>query len=128
MLTNYEKLFAHLPMPEPPEDLLNKVMNRIYLERRLWTLKWRLPSFAIGFIGSIMAAVPAFQVVHSALAESGFAQFLSLIFSDPREVLAYWDSFIIMLLESLPAISIVVFLVTIFAMLESLKYAVRDFR
>lgn len=128
MRKDYEKLFTHLTPPEPPDGLLNNIMKRIHREQRVRMLKWRFGFFAMVFIGSSIAAIPAFQSVQASLAESGFMEFLSLMFADTGAVMAYWQSFTAALLETLPIMSIALFLVVIFSFLESLKYVVRDFR
>lgn len=125
---DYEKLFSHLEQPEPPDCLLNKIINHIRQKRRLQALKWRFPLFAVLLVGSATAAIPAFQSARSSLVESGFTQFLSLLFYDTGAVMAYWDSFASALLESFPVISIVLFLAVVFIFLESLKRVARDIR
>jgi ABC-type phosphate/phosphonate transport system permease subunit len=128
MRKDYEKLFTHLEPPEPPEDLLNRIMKRIHREQRTRALKWRFGFFVLLLAGSAVAAVPAFRSVQASLVESGFTDFVSLAFADTGAVMAYWDSFTAALLESLPIMSIAVFLAVIFAFLESLKYVARDFK
>ena len=126
MRKDYEKLFSRLEPLKPPEELFGKIMERIHRQERLAALRKRLIIFSIGLAGSLAAFVPALRLMQQSLAESGFAQFFSLIFSDFGIVLTYWQNFALTLLESLPALSIAVFLVTIFVFLESLKFLVRD--
>lgn len=127
MRKDFEKLFTHFVSLEPPENLLPQIMKRIHHEQQT-VFKWRLAFFAVMLIGSAAAAVPAFQMAKSALAESGFTQFLSLLFFDVGSVMVYWDSFAVALLESFPIISITIFLAVIFAFLESIKFVTRDIR
>ena len=128
MRKDYEKLFSLLERPSPSAGLLNRIMERIHYEQHRKTLRWRLGFFALMLTGSAVAAWPAFRATQLALVESGFVQFFSLIFSDFGIVLSYWDSFGLLLLESLPVVSLVVLLGTIFVFLESLKYVVRDIK
>lgn len=126
MRDNYEKLFTHLVLTEPPEDLLNKIMKRIRQEQRPRALKWRFGFFVAMLFGSVIAAIPTFQSAQSALIASGFARFLSLLFSDTGAVMMYWDSFMVAIIESIPVISITIFLVVILAFLKSLKYITQN--
>ncbi len=111
---------------ELPEGILDRIMARIREERRLLVFKRRLMLYSIGAIGSFIALVPAFGAMWTELAQSGLAQFISLIFSDTGAVLAFWDVFVLSILESLPAFSIVVVLATLFVFLGSLKLLARD--
>jgi ABC-type phosphate/phosphonate transport system permease subunit len=113
---------------ELPEGIFDRIMARINTERRILTFKRRLAIFSIGFIGSGIAFIPAFKMVEAGFIESGFLQFFSLLFSDFRTVAAYWQSFIMSLLETLPAISLAIFLAVIFVFLASLRFLVRDIK
>lgn len=123
---DYEKLFSRLKSPEPPEEIFDKIMHRIHRQERFLALRRRIIVFSLGLVGSLAAFIPAFSLMQQSLAESGFTQFSSLIFSDFGIVLTYWQNFALTLLESLPVLSIVAFLATIFIFLESLKFLVRD--
>lgn len=125
---NYEKLFTHLKPPEPPEGLLGRIMLRIRGDERRRARTWRFAFFTLIFLATAGAAVPAFQSLQTSLTESGSIQFASLLFSDFGAVTAYWQSFGLALLESLPAMSIAIFLAVIFGFLQSLKCIVRDIK
>ncbi len=128
MRKDYEKLFSHLEPPEPSAGLLNRIMKQIRREQYMRTLRLRFAFFIILLAASATAAVPAYRAMQSSIAESGFMQFLSLLFSDTGTVMAYWDSFVLTLLEALPVISIAVLLASIIAFLESLKFIIRNFK
>jgi hypothetical protein len=128
MPNDYEKLFSHLRAPEPREGLLEQIMFRIRRERRSFIIKRRIVIFSLGLIGSIVAFVPVLHLVKTGLAESGFMQYFSLLFSDTGLVAAYWQSFAFALLESLPVLSLAVLLITIFTFLESLKLLVQNMK
>ncbi len=103
-------------------------MWRIRKEERLMALKKRVVFFSIIMGGSIIAFIPALGAVQAEISQSGFLQFLSLIFSDFEIIINYWQSFVISLLETIPAISIAIFLAVIFVFLESLKFLARDIK
>lgn len=128
MRKDYEKLFTYLKSPEPPDGLFNKVIDRIQKERRFLIIKWQLFIFSIGAICSAIAFIPAFQMVKTGFTESGFIQFFSLLFSDFKIVVAYWQNFIFSLLETLPVMSLVILLVVVLVFLESLRFLTRDIK
>lgn len=103
-------------------------MNRIHREQRILVIKRRIAVFSIVLIGSIIAFFPVFNMLKSAFVESGFMQFLSLLFSDFEVVLSYWQSFALSLLESLPVLSLMAFLAVVLGFLESAKYLTKDIK
>ncbi len=111
---------------ELPEGLFDRIICRIREERRLLVFKRRLAFYSVGAIGSLIAFIPAFGAMWTELAQSGLAQFISLIFSDTGAVFAFWDVFVLSILESLPALSIAVVFATLFIFLGSLKLLARD--
>ncbi|OGD32179.1 hypothetical protein A3C91_02630 [Candidatus Azambacteria bacterium RIFCSPHIGHO2_02_FULL_52_12] len=111
---------------EPPSGLLNAVMARIERERRQTARKKRIVLFSLCAIGSLLAITPTSKALVADISQSGFAHFLSLAFSDPGMVLASWNDFALSILESLPALSMAAFLLTIFAFLGSVRLLARD--
>ncbi|OGY40908.1 MAG: hypothetical protein A2Y82_03505 [Candidatus Buchananbacteria bacterium RBG_13_36_9] len=128
MTKDWEKLFSYYNAPEPPNDLLGKIMKRINQEKRLLTLKRRLFILATGLTGAIVLFIPALKGVISGFAQSGFIQYFSLLFSDAEIVLAYWQNYALSLLESLPVMSLILLLATVFAILELLKLLAKDLK
>ena len=51
-------------------------------------------------------------------------EFLSLFWSDAGVLVAYWNDFIFVLIESLPVASVAVFLAALFVLLQSLRFMV----
>jgi len=128
MTKDWEKLFTYYNAPEPPVGLLAKILERINQEKRLLTLKRRLAIFSAGLIGAIILFIPALKGVIAGFAESGFTQYFSLLFSDAEIVLAYWQNYVFSLLETLPVVSLILFLAIILAILELLKLLVKDLK
>jgi len=128
MNRDYEQLFDHFELPQPPAGLLGRIINRIQTERNLLTAKRRLVIFSVGLIGSIAAFVPVFKMVYQGFAESGFMQFLSLLFSDTGVVLSYFGNFLSSLLETLPVTGLLAFSVVLLIFLESLKLLAKDLK
>jgi len=128
MTQNWNKLFSYYQTPNPPDDLLGKIMKRISEEKRLLTLKRRLVIFSAGLIGAIVLFIPALKGVISGFAESGFTQYFSLLFSDAEIVLVYWQNYALSLLETLPVVNLILLLITVFAILELLKLLAKDLK
>lgn len=110
---------------EPPKGLLEKIMKRIHREERLLVLR-RIIIFSAMLIGSVAAFVPSFKTLSADLSQSGFLRFFSLIFSDFSSIRMYWQSFTMILLETLPVVSVVIFLAVLLAFLESIKHLTKD--
>ncbi len=128
MRKDYEKLFSHLKSPEPPDGLFEKIILRLRKEQKLISLKRRLIIFSIGLIGSAVAFISAFQAVQKGFTESGFIEFLSLLFSDAGVIMTYWQNFALSLLETFPTMSLVALLAIGLIFLESLKLLAKDIK
>jgi len=111
---------------EPKKDLLARIMGRIHSEKRLRSIKQRLVIFGFLLLGSIVALVPVFRQAQAEFAQSGFLEYLSLIFSDAGVIASNWQSYLFALLESLPIISLAWLLLVVIAFLESLRYFIRN--
>lgn len=111
----------------PPIGLLEKVLKRIHKEERLSVLR-RIIIFSITLIGSLLGIVLAFKTLLSDFSQSGFMSFFSLMFSDFSTVMAHWQSFSLILLESLPAISLALFLSVVLICLQSIKVLTKNIK
>lgn len=126
MRPSFVLIYMSIKYVEPPSGLFERIVNRIHKEQRLLTIRRRIAIFSVGLSGSSVVFIPVFKMLSAELAESGFIQFLSLLFSDFSIVARYWQSFVLTLLETLPAISLIVFLTIIFVFLESLKFLIKN--
>jgi len=127
MHQDYNNLFSHLKPAEPSNGLFDKIIARFKQERSL-IIKRRLILFSVGLVSSVVAFIPAGRMVRTGLIESGFIQYFSLIFSDFGVVTTYWQNFSLTLLESIPVISLVLFLTITLLFLESLKFFILNLR
>ena len=105
---------------EPPKHLLEKILKRIHREERILVLR-KTVIFSLTLVASLIGLVPSFNILLSDFSRSGFTSFFSLIFSDFSSVAAYWQSFMLILLESLPILSLALFLIVLLACLQSIK-------
>ncbi|TSC78965.1 MAG: hypothetical protein G01um101433_25 [Parcubacteria group bacterium Gr01-1014_33] len=110
---------------EPPAGLFEKIIARIRKEERLLIIKKRILLFSSGVFVSAGACIPALIGFRQEFAESGFFQFLSLMFSDSAAIGAHWQDFLLAILESLPVMSISALLAILLAFLWMLKYCTR---
>jgi len=111
----------------PPKGLLEKILKRIHKEERLLVLR-RIIIFSVMLTGSLLAFVPVLKILLSDFGQSGFINFLSLIFSDFSSVATYWQSFAMILLETLPAVSLALFLAVLLIFLQSAKSLIKNIK
>lgn len=121
---NFEKSTI-LENIDVPADLLNKVMLRLDKERKLQALRQRLILVAASFLPLLAIAVPVWRSFQLDIIQSGFGEYMSLILYDFKIVLANWQDFGLILLESLPVISTVAMLTLLLGWLLALKFAVK---
>ncbi len=86
---------------------------------KLWTFS------AIGAF-ALMGLVPALKMLASDLKQSGFYEYLSLVFSNSGSIVMYWKDFLSLLAESLPTVSIVSSLALVLIFFLALKYAMKE--
>ena len=116
-----------MPYPQPSPDLLKNIILRIHKEERILVVK-SLALFSATLIFSVAAFFPTFKLLYSQLETSGFLQFFSLFFSDFSTVATYWKSFAMIILETIPALSIALLLALLLTFLQSVKSITRDIR
>jgi ABC-type Fe3+ transport system permease subunit len=105
---------------EPSPELFTKIMKRIRREERILLFR-KITFFSTILVASLAAFVPAVKMLVQEAQSSGFVQFASLAFSDFGTIKAYWQTFAITILETLPAISLAFFLAVLLTFLQSVK-------
>jgi hypothetical protein len=105
---------------EPSPELFIKIMKRIRREERFLAFK-KIGALSTILALSLIAFIPAIKMLAQELESSGFIQFASLLFSDFEIVKSYWQSFSLTLLETLPALSLILCLVILLTFLQSVK-------
>jgi hypothetical protein len=111
----------------PPVNLLDDIIKRIHEEERLLVLK-RFSLFSTFFIISVISILPSTKMLIADFNQSGFFYFFSLIFTDFPVIALYWKNFTIILLETLPAISLSLVLFFVFIFLQSIKFLAKDIK
>ena len=125
---DFERLFSHINAPEPPDWPLGRIVSRINEKKKINLIRQKLALASIGFLGSIFSFLPALNLLSKSLNESGFLDFISLIFSDAGTVLVLWKTFYLSLLETLPVVEIILFSAVLLVFLESLRYLSKNLK
>lgn len=116
---------------QPRVDLYDRVINRINREEKLRMLKRRLILRSFGLLLSFFAFIPLSFRLFSNIAESGFSQFLSLLYSDLGIVMANIGDYVLSLLELTPTLSLSLALAALLALvfyLAKLADSYSDFK
>jgi ABC-type spermidine/putrescine transport system permease subunit I len=106
--------------PEPSPELFLKVMKRIRREERILAFK-KITFLSVLLVASGIALVPSVKMLVQEIESSGFIQFASLAFSDFGIVEAYWQSFALTILQTIPALSLALCLAVLLTFLQSIK-------
>jgi hypothetical protein len=130
MEDKYKKLFGYINLIEPPKSLGERILARINTEeKRAMRLKaWAFGSASFASLGFSLWAV---VYLVGNLNETGFCQYLSLLFSGDSTVYYYWKEISLSIAESLPIVSIILFLTAIGFFIWSitkLTYKTYEFR
>jgi uncharacterized membrane protein len=103
-MKNLEQIFSKLETPEPPEGLARTILVRIERrERRVLIAK--IVASACAFGVSLLIIGVGLADFRASIAETGFLQFASLIFSDFSMIVSDLPDFALSILESFPAFS-----------------------
>jgi len=124
MKENLKRAFLKISLTEK-DSLAEEIWHAIVLREKR-TNRRRLWAFSLIGLFSFIGFVPAFGMLLSDFARSGFYEYLSLAFSSSGSIITYWREFLSLLAESLPVISITLSLTFIFIFFLSLKYAMRE--
>jgi hypothetical protein len=105
----YKKLFGYVNLLEPPMRLIDKVSCAIReQEKSSATVRfWAFGGTTAASFGLSLWAV--INLIKS-FKETGFWQYLSLIFSENSIALTYWKEISFSLAESLPVFGLIIFL------------------
>jgi len=119
------KSLSFLTEVDPPEGLSARVLLCIRAEKQR-IARIRLYLFGTASAISFVALFPALQYTFYEIANSGFTDYASLLFSDATSLLPYWREFTMSLVETLPVFGLIISLGLVFLMLESLRTAIRN--
>lgn len=120
-----EKTYVKLNSRKVPDGLAASVIGEIRARERAHERR-RARAFSIVAFAAFLAAIPSLENVWSRAAQSGFAGYASLLFSDGGAVAGIWKTFALSLAETAPlfalSIAAAVILVLAWSTAEALKY------
>jgi len=109
----------------PSANLEESVWRAVIVEESK-TARIKLWFFSVLGLVSFAGLLPMLRTLSSGLAQSGFYDYFSLIFSDGRSVITYWKEFAFSLAESLPALDILLSLTLVLVFFLSIKYVMKQ--
>ncbi len=115
----------HKAKYEEKSNLAENVWHSLVIRNRRIA---RLKLWIFSFVGSasLIGLVPAWKALSSDLVQSGFYEYLSLVFSNSGSILFYWKELAFSIAESLPTTSIILSFSLVFILFLSLKYAAKQ--
>lgn len=111
MEDKYKKLFGYINLIEPPKGLQSRILAKISMEEKRFA-KIKVWAFGGSTAVSFCASLWAIIYLVGSIKATGFWQYFSLIFSENGAMLAYWRELSFSLAESLPIVSLIIFLTT----------------
>jgi hypothetical protein len=122
MEEKYKKLLGSINLVEPPKGLAGRVLAMISMEEKRMA-KVRTWIFGSASVASFGLSLWAVIYLVESVKQSGFWQYFSLIFTD-KVALTYWRELSLSLVESLPIVSVIVFLAAVGFFIWSFSKAV----
>jgi hypothetical protein len=120
-------VFQSFKAPVAPPRLHGKIMRSIAQTRqRIATTRSVFFSILLVLSGALTAW--GFSMATSSMAQSGFGQYLSLIYTDFGMVSASIGSWLSSLLETAPALSLAILLIGFAGVLESVRSLTKNLR
>ena len=120
-------IFKKMPSLEAPAGLKGIIMLRIREEERRAAKRMVLlvvPIAVLSLSGILWALVSA----ATSLSETGFFQYVSLIFSDTGSIASMWYPFALTIIDSLPVFALTVLTGALFAFVSSIIVAAKNAR
>ncbi len=114
MKTTLATLLRSTTPPAPPAGLADRIMKAMLEEEKKRAQQLRLFSL-VGLSVSVILFLVGIGIWGQTLVQSEFWQVATLIISDFGVVLRFWDSLLLALLETFPALSFTLFLIPIFS-------------
>lgn len=110
-----------------PSGLMDKVMARLATEKRLQKEKLQLVILSVFVLILAVIIASVWRSFYNQAQDSGFVQYLSLLYYDYDVVAIYWRDISLSLLESVPVISLiqitVIFGLVFYSLKSIYKYA-----
>jgi len=113
MKQDFEKLFSHLKPAEPPAGLFDRIILAIKREQELQHTKRLLFGFLSLLLISLIATPISGAMFVNQIESSGISYFISAAISDLGTFFTFWQDFSLAILESLPVVGMMTFLLSL---------------
>jgi len=110
---DYERLFANLKPREPSTGLFDRIILAIKREQELRHSRRLLFVFLSLLLISLVVTPLSGMVLVGQIESSGISYFISMAINDLGMFFAFWQDFGLAILESLPIVSIISFLLSL---------------
>ncbi len=127
MSKNIKQLFEITQISAPGADLEARVFSRIEKEKKFLARR-SLLIFTLADVLSGAGLVLSFSYLFKLLATSGFYHYASLFWSDLGTASLYWQELLLSLVESLPMLGVIAFLMVTLVLIFSLAKTVSNFK
>ena len=112
---------------EPSEKLKNSILNTLRKEERKNAIYKMVLSSVVSLASISMAVIFVMNIIKDAY-QSGLSEYLSLIFSDGASLVSYWQTYVLLVTESLPIIPITIVTASILVFVWSINSALELFK
>ena len=113
MRKDYEKLFTHFKLEEPPTGLFDRIILTIKREQELQHTKRLLFGFLFLLVISFITTPLSWSILINQIESSGISYFISTALSDFGIFFVLWKDFGLAILESLPLVGMIFFAVSL---------------
>jgi hypothetical protein len=127
MKPTFRNLFITIEVVEVPSGLCHSIVQHIVLHERR-AAKRRCALQGVLSVASLAGGVEIFNIVFHSFVQSGFYQYLEIVFSGDTKILAYWQELGLSLVESLPLLGTIAFLSVAALFIWSAAHAARNAR
>ena len=125
MRKDYEKLFANLNPKEPPLGLFDRIILAIKQEQELRHTRRLLFGFLSLLLISLITTSLSGATLVNQIESSGITYFISTAVSDLGTFFALWQDFGLAILESLPIMGMMTFLLSLAISVFTLRLFLR---
>ncbi|MFZ1019878.1 MAG: hypothetical protein WAN61_02725 [Minisyncoccia bacterium] len=109
-----------------PDSNLAPVIWRKIIARDKYRTQIKMWAFAFAGSTSLLGLIWAVKTLFTNLAQSGFYEYFSLIFSDSGVLVSFWKELVFSLAETLPIVSITLTLCLLFVCFLSLRHLMKQ--
>lgn len=121
MSNNLEKAFKAIGELKSPDLLGSRILSGISREQSIRLKRQILITRIVGVV-SFVSFFPIFINLVSQMQNSGFWNYLALLFTDTSVVMIYWKSFSMSLIEATPIFPLTLILISLLGLSISFKF------